>query len=642
MTTLQEHLAGRGAGTDTGTSLKSRLAARSELPTPTAEAQFGGQVPREFATPVGFGGPQLAAQEQPDFGEEVGDFLSTPGAARLGVESAGAIGGGALAGPPGAVVGTFLASLASEAFDPSERPFRQARNTAFLEGIFEKGGGLVMGGINRLRQGAKGTNLVPGGKEAIEQLAESGVVLPPGQPSKNRGIDIVQQVTESSLFGGGKIRKARDIAETQAERDLDDFVSTFIVRGGREGVGELAETASKNSRQIWKDRVSAAYVPVDEIAGTRVQSGAIAERAKDVLRKAELGIKNPEAIAFIKDIISRLSTPAKEVGTGRFADVGQGLLDVGTAQEIKRTVPADFSLSFEEAGAILSDLLSVTRSATDPVSNARQVAAQRLAPVFDEAMEAAAESLPDAAAKALWRKARKLQREGAEVHNTKLMRSLARQEPETFFQTSVRAMRPGTIRNVRAAINDPVVWKQIQGQWMLDLLSAAKKVGSEIPDGGTAFTRIDRFGEEALKELIPDKGQRSTFRRLAKTLEIAQAPVGKNIPGTVFIQLTQAGSLVAGAQQAVTGDLDAGEAAGIGAILIGPVVAASILVNPKFARWATLGRNAKPGSKRFAEALAGISSLVAQETSRVNARREASEKRESRAARLNPAPTAIP
>lgn len=633
MTTLQEHLTARTAGTDTGTSLTARLAARDQLPTPTAEAQFGGQVPRELTTPVGFGGPQLAAQEQPGFAEETADFLAQPEAQRLGIEAAGAIGGGLLGSVPGAVVGTFLGSLAAESVDPSERPFRQARNTAFLEGIFEKGGGLVAGGINRLRQGARGTNLVPGGREAIEQLSESGVVLPPGQPSKSIGVDIAQQVTESSLFGGGKIRKAREVAETQAERDLDDFVGTFIAQGGREGVGELAETAATNSRQIWKERVSAAYAPVDAIAGARVQSGAIVERANDVLRKAKLGVRNKESIAFIEDIISRLGKPASEVGTGVFDAAGN---------EVKRTVPADFSLSFEEAGEILSDLLSVTRSATDPVANARQVAAKRLAPVFDEAMETAAESLPNASAKALWRNARKLQREGAEVHNTKLMRSLARQEPETFFQTSVRALRPGTIRNVRTAINDPVVWNQIQGQWMLDLLSAAKKVGSEIPQGGTAISKIDKFGEEALKELIPDKGQRSTFRRLAKTLEIAQAPVGQNIPGSVFIQLTQAGSLVAGAQQAATGNLSVGESLGIGAILIGPVVAANLLVNPKFARWATLGSGAKPGSKRFAESLAGVSALVAQETSRVNARRGAREERESRVARFNPAPTAIP
>lgn len=620
-----------------GTSLLDRVNAvtvpAQGLPAPSAEAQFGGQVPREITTPVGFGGPQLAAEEQPGFGEQTKEFLSTPGATRLGIESAGAIGGGLLGNVPGAIVGTFLGSLASEVVDPSERPFRQARNTAFLEGIAEKAGGGVIAGINRLRQGARGTNLVPGGREAIEQLAESGVVLPPGQPSKSTGIDIAQQVTESSLFGGGKIRKAREIAETQAERDLDDFVGTFIAQGGREGVGELAETAATNSRQIWKERVSAAYAPVDAIAGARVQSGAIVERANDVLRKAKLGVRNKEAISFIEDIISRLGKPASEVGTGVFDAAGN---------EVKRAVPADFSLSFEEAGEILSDLLSVTRSATDPVANARQVAAKRLAPVFDEAMEAAAESLPNASAKALWRKARKLQREGAEVHNTKLMRSLARQEPETFFQTSVRALRPGTIRNVRTAINDPVVWKQIQGQWMLDLLSSAKKVGSEIPQGGSAISKIDKFGEEALKELLPDRGQRETFRRLAKTLEIAQAPVGQNIPGSVFIQLTQAGSLVAGAQQAATGNLSTEESLGIGAILIGPVVAANLLINPKFARWATLGSGAKPGSKRFAQALAGISALVAQETSRVNARRGAREERESRVAGLNPAPTAIP
>jgi len=581
----------------------------------------------------------LAAQEQPGFGEQVEGFLSDPVVQRLGIETAGAVGGGLLGSVPGAIVGTFLGSLASEAVDPSERPFRQARNTAFLEGIAEKAGGGISA-LNLLRKQRKQSKvsekLVPGGREAIEQLSASGVVLPPGQPSKRTGIDILQKVTEEAIFGGGTIRKAREVAEVQAKRDIDDFVGTFIAQGGREGVGELAETAATNSRQIWKERVSAAYAPVDAIAGARVQSGAILERANDVLRKARRGVRNPEAIAFIEDIISKLGKSAKEVGTGVFDAAGN---------EVKRTIPADFSLSFVEAGDLLSDLLSVTRSATDPVGSAREVAAKRLAPVFDEAMEAAAASLPDAAAKGLWRKARKLQREGAEVHNTKVMRSLARQEPETFFQTSVRAMRPGTIRNVRAAINDPIVWRQIQGQWMMDLLAASRKVGSELPQGATAISKIDKFGEEALKELIPDKGQRSTFRRLAKTLEIAQAPVGKNIPGGVFIQLQQASALLGG-WQLVTGDLDPGEALGIGTILIGPVVAANLLVNPRFARWVTLGSKAKPGSKRFAEALAGVSSLVAQETSRVNARRKAREERQRNTDGLPEqrlaAPTAIP
>ena len=180
------------------------------------------------------------------------------------------------------------AGIASTTFDPKEELAKDVLR-AFAQGAtFEAVGAAVPALINKIKlRGIKTTKEADEAEQIIKsQKEELGKdisklddelatalkegQLTPGLQTENRFIDIAENVTEKSLFGGGKLIKARKGAETLTNKFLDDYIANYgdITRSD---YGELLQKAITNNVDQWKIAARGAYKDLDD--KLRVVSG---------------------------------------------------------------------------------------------------------------------------------------------------------------------------------------------------------------------------------------------------------------------------------------------------------------------------------------------------------------------------------
>ena len=75
--------------------------------------------------------------------------------------------------------------------------------------------------------------------------------LTPGLQTENRAIDILENVAEKSLFGGGPLIRARTGAITLANKYADDFVESYGALN-RQDYGKLINDAIINNRDAFR------------------------------------------------------------------------------------------------------------------------------------------------------------------------------------------------------------------------------------------------------------------------------------------------------------------------------------------------------------------------------------------------------
>jgi hypothetical protein len=342
--------------------------------------------------------------------------------------------------------------------------------------------------------------------EALEDVAKGGGILPPGVVSEGALIDTIENAAESSLFGRGVILKARAGAESIATRAADDFVSVFRRLGTRENVGELVQAALVGGREAFEAENKRLFTSVDRLAkGVRVDLTPLKAQARRLAEQAEKGLGSPT----IQKITRRI---------------------LGKADEV----------SFGEAQILRSDLLAVTRQSTDLVPNKAIGAAKDLAKLTDTRMTTAATTSRRPDLVDAFRKANQFFKEGVQDFNSSLVKSLFRSDPETVFATAIKGQRPGSIRRIRSLIDDPELWRGVQGQFARDLLANSLEPGG----GGTLLGKklvnnLRAFGDDALHELF-SVDEIANLKRVSRTLEVVQSAPDKSKVGGMLIQLAQA------------------------------------------------------------------------------------------------------
>ena len=172
------------------------------------------------------------------------------------------------------------AGIASTTFDPKEELAKDVLR-AFAQGAtFEAVGAAVPALINKVKlRGIKTTKEADEAEKIIQTQKEkfSDVSklddelatalkegqLTPGLQTENRFIDIAENVTEKSLFGGGKLIKARKGAETLTNKFLDDYISNYgdITR---KDYGNLLQRAITGNVDEWKIASKGAYNALDQ------------------------------------------------------------------------------------------------------------------------------------------------------------------------------------------------------------------------------------------------------------------------------------------------------------------------------------------------------------------------------------------
>ena len=276
-----------------------------------------------------------SAEEWTRFGLEAG--LSMVGGATAG----------AVAGPPGAAagaatgigrallfrslgagLGAAAGSLAAEPLDPSEEPLKRAAITggtgAAGEAIGVVGNRVLFGGVFR-------GSITPEGHHALAL----GLRGTPAQLTRSRALDIMENVAEASLLGGGKIGKARQEAVDAAFDLVKEFHQTFPK------AGELATESY-----------------------TRLLYRLIPDFAVDM-------------------------TPVKELAAEVAAQSGQ--ISPGARQLSTIILETGFTIPFEQAQRLRSHFLGVSRQITSELKpHEASSAARRLAGALDDVIETGA------------------------------------------------------------------------------------------------------------------------------------------------------------------------------------------------------------------------------------------------------------
>ena len=461
----------------------------------------------------------------------------------------------------GGATGAGMGSLAAETFDPTENPALTAALAAGASPV----GDVLGAGLNRLATGGFLRKQLKPGAEAMLERLPAKETLTLGQATDNALVDTAENIAENSFGGARRVLMRKEATHEWAESNLRAHINA-LMSGTKEELGEILQRAIAASFENFKHTSRGFYKAVDKFAPTtKVPVYRIKQTAQKLLNQ-----------------------------------VDQGVIPPGQAREVLEEIVAlPDMITFERASIIRSQLLQVGRSGTDLIGNQAQAFAKTLTPSMTAAMTKAAKGVgPEALA--AWKIAGKHWKGGVKQYNSQLIKSIAAREPEVVFQIAVKNGRPGTIRRVRTIVNDEKIWRQVQGQYLDDIFNASA-TGKEFKVSAIGLQRrLNRMGDDALKELFPGDGA-ETFKRAVQELALAQGGTTVNI-GRMWIQMGQAGAL----GRMLFWELDAASSA----ILVAPPTLAYLFTRPGFVKWMTIARKAKPGSKELLNAIAKMKAMA--------------------------------
>ena len=559
--------------------------------------------------------------------EAIEAYLASPQFRRLALEILGGVAGAATGGTffaaraalrpalgllyrsLGAGIGEGAAAGAAQMFDPRDDLAKEILRGFATGATAETIGAAIPAMISKI--GFKGIKYTDDAEKAErllsqvkgEQLAKGTSkiddikdgLITPGIGSDNRAIDILENITEKSLFAGGKIIRARKGAETALTNELNMFVDNFSDAATQTNAGELALSAVQNSLDYFKGTARIKYEKVDRL----VKEGAAKVTSKTTgktVSTVPVSVNIRTSINKAKDLIKQTEI------FKRIEPEAQKVLQTLAALDNKPF------LSFAEANGLRSRLLSVTRGSTELIKGQSEryaaILVKELTDNIDKTVDAVSAST-STGLRSAFDSAQRFYRLGVKKYNNKVLKRLTEKAPEEVYKTIIKPKRPSTIKAFRKsidAIKDKEVRNElmssIKGTMIGDIVGESKRLKDKI-DANYILKEFNKYGDETLLQIF-SKNELNNMRGLLESLKVAQKKsVGEGVPGAIFVQLGQA----SGAVGLFSGVLTAPSAA----ILFGPAVIGQLFTNPKFIKFIRKGFSLNPGSK---EAYTNASQLI--------------------------------
>jgi hypothetical protein len=583
-------------------------------------------------------GRMLDYDEMPEMNERsqaVADYLSSPEFGRLVLEVGGAVAGTAFApqltlplyvGRAAAFVRPALQAVAtrmtgaglgeaggaavSQTFDPTEDVTKDLLRAFFTGATAEGAGTIINKGIAKAI--GKNKKLIDGAEEAIATIekqkqkilsapkgtysdrimeaAKTGK-LTPALLQEGQTIDILENVADLSLIGGGSIRSAREGAESIATSGIEDFATRYKSLAGEDELGLLFQQTLAGSQKAFKATSNSKYKALDE-ALTRAG--------------------NPNAV----DI-----TTLKKWAKGELKNIG-AKSESGALVSFLRGIDAEKNfVNFKKANNLRSDYLEITRALAEPgLGKKKQRLAAVAAKYIDESMTAA--KLPEEV-QDLYRKANNFYKKGAKVYNDDLFKTLMDKDPELVYKSIVpqAADRPTLVTSTFKIIDevkDKAVRNQLKnklrGEFLEDILTKSStqsdQFGRQI--NGTKFEDLLKIKKKKTFNAFFEPNQIKNLVNFSNALKFSQGRIRKRggTPGAIFIQMKQSGAvmqLVAGGTAGALGS--PGIAAGI---ILTPAALAKMMTNDKVIKYLTTGfkynQNQTIAGRSFRQAIAAMAS----------------------------------
>jgi hypothetical protein len=438
---------------------------------------------------------------------------------------------------------------------------KRIAKAAYTEGGFELVGGLLAKGLGKILAPFK-EKMIEGSVSAIDFFDDKvkPVVFLPAEATETRILDLMQNVAESSILGGGKIQAFKGNRLKFFDDFADSLIREFGERTDPTELGDLFVTTVTEAKKVHSKTAKILY--------NGVKAGNVRIPTKS-----------------LKTFASPIQKRAAKLGGIEAKNAGDDLMDA--------IMDLPDTLSYKEATELRSRLIS--RADEFSVMNKKAPVigkTKKLVERLDDQISRGLKGLPAVDGETpyeAWRAANKFYREGQKDLNNAIVRRLVKMADDNGVGAEMIApsvFKPGhvtVVRQVKKAMEgDPKSWRKMQGFFMQHLLSKSANAEGDIV-GNKLLNHMSgkpgSFGLPMLKEVFTD-AQIDSLQMLGRALKLTQERQAEGA-GRVLIQLTQAGAL----GTLLTGNF----ALPAATIIIAPAVMSKMMLNPITAKILTQG-----------------------------------------------------
>ena len=520
-----------------------------------------------------------------------------------------------LAAGLGGGVGEFVSqATGDQPFDLNEIK-RQAITQGVGSGVGRLIGGGIQMGYNALSGGAS-----PEAKKAISFLSKKGLDQPllPAEATDNRVLDLLDNISQNSLIGGGSIAKYKLSRKMFMDGLADDILTSFGKDADPDTMGRLFMDLVDDNLKMSRVAANNMYNLTDSLIRP-VHRRII---PKDILGapltglspnqlKTETIVRAPVEIRRLKSFVMNLSKTQKQ-STGISAEaMGDDI--VSEISTMPNTV--DFSVAKDLKTRLMKkvDFFDVT----DKTAPAKGIAKKGISMLDDAIEKQLSGNHPEAYQ--LWRDANQTWKTTGQQFNNRFIRTIIRKvdpdlggDPEMIVNSVFKSGSVSRIQRVKNALDigsNPEgrqLWNKLKSWTVHDSFKKATNKEGEIIGTALDETLFGRsgLGDKVLRETFTPE-EIGNLKEFTNALRVTQAKT-KEGTGRIWIQLTQAG--------AVMGVLSGKYRNASIAILGGPYVLAKIFTNPKWAKSMIDGIKMSGNTQMFLTAMSKLSAEITGNT----------------------------
>ena len=489
---------------------------------------------------------------------------------------AGGIAGASLGGVPGAVAGATggaaLGDLAQTGVEhlmgiqDTPQTAMDALKSAGQEGAIgalSEGGGRAVVGLGAKVLAPFAKSVTPEAQQATAFLQpKMKQPLLPSEATSSRTLDVLENVAESSLIGGGSIKNFKENRAQVFEGMADDIVNSFGPKTRPDEIGQALMDAVDKGKKMAQAPAKILYNTVEAQAGAAPIETQSLKRMTVPLAKISEALNGIEGSSAGDDLVKSI----------------QGLGD---------------TMDFTTAKALRSRLIAKADQMSIDNKNAPAIGVtKRLVKALDGEIDKGLNAF-DPGARDMWRDANKIYREGEQTFNNRLIRGLVKKgmeefgdNPEAIAKSIFQPGKVTSINRIKEAV-DSGTWKQLQSFAVQDLLAKGSLdgviTGKKLD--AAMFSRTG-YGPNMMGAVF-EPGQLDRLKAFSSALRLTQEKQSEGT-GRMLIQLTQGGAalnLIAGASGFADTDFNAES----GVILLGPAVLAKLLTHAPTANWLIRG-----------------------------------------------------
>jgi len=431
------------------------------------------------------------------------------------------------------------------------------------EGAFELGGGLVArGAMKVLAPFAK--KMLPEADPAIKLLKDKiKPQLLPSEATESRFLDVLENVTEGSILGGGKMKQFKLLREDVLEDISDDFIQQFGKKLSPDEMGEALVSAIEHKQTVHRKVSNSLYNTVSSLS---------------------------EGVMVPTTSLKKFSKPLAEV-----AGELEGIASQNAGDDIISAVTElPDNISFDAAKELRTRLMSkidefnVTNKKAPAIGKAK-----KLIGLIDNEIENA---LPPEALGA-WRMANDFYKNWQGRYNNIFIRRLLKhadetgQGPQLIGKTIVKPNAVENIKRIKSALS-PKEFETVQSFAVQDLYSKSLNAETRMLDGkkliSNLFYKPTGMGKNVLSEIF-SPAQLDSLNTFGKTLEMAQRRQSEGL-GRMWIQLAQGTAVATVIGSGVAMDIDSEFiTGGASIILFGPAILGRMMTKPLVVKYLTRG-----------------------------------------------------